>query len=131
MRRCDTKLRIQGNSLRLRLTRSEVSQVIEAGRVEETIYFSPGEGSRLTYALVSEAGLMKPKIRNAPAAVVIALPETAAKRWAESEEVGIYFSVDHGLRGTLSVTVEKDFACLDLRDADNTDTFPNPKAIPS
>ena len=43
------KLRIQGNSLRLRLTRTEVTQLHDSGHVESSIQFAPGRS--LTYAL--------------------------------------------------------------------------------
>ena len=35
------KLRIKGNSLRFRVTQSELAKLVELGRVEETIYFGP------------------------------------------------------------------------------------------
>ena len=38
------KLRLQGNSLRLRLTRSEVMYLCEAGMVEESVDFGIGTG---------------------------------------------------------------------------------------
>lgn len=47
--------------------------------------------------------------------------------WAQSDQVGIYVTLDLGLHGNLDLVVEKDFACMDLSDADNLDTFPNPK----
>ena len=125
--RCNTKLRIKGNSLRLRVTRSEVSQLIAAGRVEKTIQFSPNEQSFLTYALVSESGLMSPQVRSTAREVVIALPQQEGATWAGSDQVGIYAIINLGLPGTLSLSVEKDFACMDLSDADNLDTFPNPQ----
>ena len=43
------KLRIQGNSLRLRLTQKEVAQLCEWGRVESVVEFSPGQ--ELVYLL--------------------------------------------------------------------------------
>ena len=45
------KFRINGNSLRLRVTRSELERLVKNARIEETIYFSPDEQSRLTYVL--------------------------------------------------------------------------------
>jgi hypothetical protein len=44
----------------------------------------------------------------------------------DTNQVGIYSSVDLGPRGVLELIVEKDFACLDLSDANNADAFPNP-----
>ncbi|SRR6266849_4677186 len=120
------KLRIKGNSLRLRVTRSELMRLIDTGHIEETIHFSSNEQSRLTYALEHESDLSSATLRYQWPAVVIVLPKEEATTWAESNQVGIYASVDLGPRGALDLIVEKDFACLDLTDADNLDTFPNP-----
>jgi hypothetical protein len=54
------------------------------------------------------------------------VPDTKIKTWACSEEVGVYAEMTLGDDRVLSVTIEKDFACLDRSDADNEDTFPNP-----
>jgi hypothetical protein len=122
------KLRIKGNSLRVRVTRSELMKLIDTGHIEETIYFSSKEQSRLTYALEHESGLNSPTLRYQWPEVVLVLPKKEATTWAESNQVGVYASVDLGPVGTLVLIVEKDFACLDLSDADNLDTFPNPNA---
>jgi hypothetical protein len=50
------------------------------------------------------------------------------EHWSTTGEVGIAGEVDLGIRGTLSVLVEKDFACLDGSIDENLDTFPNPLA---
>jgi hypothetical protein len=102
--------------------------VIAAGRIEETIHFSSNEQSSLTYTLACEAGLMSPQIRYKPSEVMVLLPEGMAVTWAESDQVGIYTTIDLGPHGTLDLSVEKDFACLDLSYAESIDTFPNPKA---
>ena len=57
------KLRIKGNSLRLRLTRSEVTKLIDIRHIEETIYFSSNEQSRLTFALGVEPDLTSATLR--------------------------------------------------------------------
>lgn len=122
------KLRIKGNSLRLRVTRSELAKLIDTGRIEETIHFSPSEDSRLTYVLEHEANLTSATLRYQPPEVVVVIPKSEATAWAESNLVGIYAAVDVGPAGVLDLSVEKDFACLDLSDTDNVDTFPNPDA---
>lgn len=45
------KLRIKGNSLRLRVSRSEVAKLLKGQRVEETIHFAPQSAAPLSYAL--------------------------------------------------------------------------------
>ena len=122
------KMRINRNSIRFRTTRSEVLRVITEGCIEETVYFSPGKESSLTYALVCKTGLLTPQIQYEPSKVTVLLPEEMATVWAETGQVGIYATIDIGLHGTLNLCVEKDFACLDRSDADNVDTFPHPMA---
>ncbi|MGI4827654.1 MAG: DUF7009 family protein [Janthinobacterium lividum] len=122
------KLRIKGNSVRLRVTRSEVSQLLTEGRIEEVVYFTADGQSRLTYALERSDAVSGTQLLTRPQEVAIVLPAKAAASWAEGTEVGVYATVDLGLRGSLELMVEKDFACLDLSDAENVDTFPNPNA---
>jgi hypothetical protein len=56
------------------------------------------------------------------------VPAAAAEAWSSTNQVGISGEIDLGILGTLSVLVEKDFACLDRPDKENKDTFPNPLA---
>ena len=105
-----------------------MSKLIEASRVEETIYFSPGDHCHLSYALVCDSASMSPQVRYAGCEILVVLPHDQAQTWAETDQVGIYATVDLGLHGTLDLVVEKDFACMDLSDTDNPDAFPNPKA---
>jgi len=121
------KLRIKGNSIRLRLLRSEVTKLIETGRIEETIHFSSDSRAMLTYSLKTEAGQAGVRIRHEFPEVSIVLPVDQAKSWADTNQVGIYATVDIGGHGALEIIVEKDFACLDLSDAENHDTFANPE----
>jgi hypothetical protein len=122
------KIRIKGNSLRFRVTQSELAELIARGRIDETIYFSPSEDSRLTYVLEHQASLLSTTLRYKPPEVAIVLSTAALKLWGESNQVGIYATADLGIHGVLDLLVEKDFACLDLSDAENIDTFPNPSA---
>jgi len=120
------KLRIKGNSVRLRLTRSEVAKLLAIGHIEETIHFSPQEQSRLTYSLRVKPDLSSATLRYQPPEIAVVLPTKEATTWAKDNQVGIYATVDLGLCGILDLLVEKDFACLDGSDADNLDTFENP-----
>src|SRR5260370_18716811 len=119
------KLRIKANSLRLRLTRSELMRLIDTGHIEETIYFSSNEQSRLTYALQHEPDLISATLRYQTPEVGVVLPTEDATAWAESNHVGIYARFDLGSVGALAIIVDKDFACLSPSDADYLVTFPN------
>jgi hypothetical protein len=121
------KLRISGNSIRLRLLRSDVANLLEKSRIEERIHFSGEDEAFLVYALECDAGVQSVGVRYTPHEVTVAVPGEIARQWARSEEVGIYAAVAIGAHGSLQITVEKDFACLDRNDADNEDTFPHPE----
>jgi hypothetical protein len=122
------KVRIKDNSLRFRVTQSELASLMAGGRLEQTIYFSPAEDSRLTYALEQQSSSSSTTLRYQPHEVAIVLSTAELKAWGESIQVGIYAAADLGSNGVLDLVVEKDFACLDLSDAENKDTFPNPNA---
>ena len=119
------KLRIQGDSLRLRVGPAEVQQLITAGRVVETIHFAPGV--HLSYALQHSAAAGSIAVSHALHEVTVIVPTSAAQAWANGDDVGIYGAVPNG-SGLLSLAIEKDFACLDSAHAGNRDTYPNPKA---
>lgn len=119
------KLRIKGNSLRIRITPSEMKRLLDAGRIDETIRFSPGAEGRLTYGLEHNAHTEAMAVRYTPGEVTVLVSSAAAQRWAGGQDVGLYGEYANG-EGALSLAVEKDFSCLDKTDAENLDTFPNP-----
>jgi hypothetical protein len=119
------KLRIKGNSIRLRLLRSEVDRFEVAGQISETIEF--GGSSFLRYALVMspEATEVSARFRGNELAIVV--PRTLAREWASGNDVGFDGEQSVGSGETLTILVEKDFVCLDRpNDPDRADAFPNP-----
>ena len=117
------KLRIRGDSLRLRLTQGEVRSLRETGSVVQTTRFGPG--NTLTYALVTEP---RGEIvaRFDAGRIEVALPLTAATAWADGDEVGLRMDQTFE-NGELSILVEKDFQCLAPRSGeDDDDAFPHP-----
>lgn len=120
------KLRIRGNSLRLRISRSEVDRLVNDGRIEETTWFGRDDGSRMSYVLEHEAGAKAVDLRFDPPVLAVIVPTSQVREWAAGGEVGIYTSLDLGARGVLDLVIEKDFACLHGTDEENEDAFPNP-----
>jgi hypothetical protein len=121
------KLRIKGESVRLRVSRSDLERLMHEGRIEESIHFGVRPDEKWTYALelVPQEGAIS--MRYAGNEVALLLSKSEAKKWVDTETVGIYGEVPGGA-GSLELIVEKDFACLDRQDAENADTFPNPKS---
>lgn len=122
------KLRIKGDSMRLRVSPSELERLLHAGRIEETIHFAPDPDAKLTYALEQAPSNQEISVLYRPQEVTVLLSAEIARTWAEGEQVGIYVAVDAG-SAQLALVVEKDFACLDRNDEDNADTFANPKSV--
>lgn len=120
------KLRIKGNSLRLRMTPSEVKQLLRCGEIREHVQFTAISSDRLTYELFSSSSGATTTVAYQLGNITVSVPEDQLKKWAGSDGVGVYAEVALGDDQVLSVAIEKDFACLDLSDAENEDTFPNP-----
>ena len=120
------KLRIKGNSLRLRVSRSELARFLAGERVAETIRFAAAPEAQLTYGLERGTHAGAASVRYREQEVTVSLSEEQAQSWSQDSEVGVYTLVDIAPEGLLELIVEKDFACLDRSDADNQDTFANP-----
>jgi hypothetical protein len=121
------KIRMKGNSLRLRVARSEMARLLKDGHIRETIRFAASPEASFTWAL--ETGTQEKAtttVRCSPGHVAVVVAPAEMQLWQQDDQVGIYARVDAGADEPLEVIVEKDFACLDGSDADNTDTFLNP-----
>ncbi len=122
------KLRLKGNSLRLRLTQSEVARLGDGGRVEEIVRFGANENQILVYELVvePEAETLTASFQNNR--ITVKLPRDLARELVETERVGVGGEQVLGNEtDALSLLIEKDFACLDPASGeDQSDAFPNP-----
>lgn len=82
------KLRLQGNSVRLRLARSEVERLRETGLVEESVDF--GGGDLLAYRLQSRLEQGPVETAFGQGIITVSVSKEAAQAWAGSDEVGLY-----------------------------------------
>ncbi len=122
------KLRIRGDSLRLRLKRDEVDQIAAGTSIVEETHFPD---SLLTYRLdVSENDDMSASFERG--SLVISLPKSKVSDWAGSDEVSLCAEQKITGAGSLSLLIEKDFSCLEpghhREGADDEDTFSHPSA---
>ena len=118
------KLRIRGNSIRLRLSQGEVETFASKGKVEESVEFAAGNRA-FTYAIESDEYRESTAAEYADDRLCVYVPKTLATEWVASDDVG--FASPDGAIGP-RVLVEKDFACLTPRTGeDESDMFPHPQ----
>jgi hypothetical protein len=121
------KLRVRDNSIRLRLTQSEVELVRTDGLVRGRVSFAGS--NNFDYILESSPATVKPEAHISNNVLTVRIPEAEIVSWSNSNEVSIAASqlLDGGEQ--LSILVEKDFACLAPREGeDETDMYPHPDA---
>ncbi|PSR56598.1 hypothetical protein AHMF7605_25425 [Adhaeribacter arboris] len=104
------KLRIQGNSLRLRLSEAEVTQFAETGQVEETIVFSPDKTNALRYIL-QQTSDKEVNIRFTGNTITVFIPEPMAQKWVDTDLIGFDDLIELGNDQQLRIIVEKDLDC--------------------
>jgi hypothetical protein len=103
------KLRIQRNSVRLRLNQAEVAQFSKTGYVEETVEFVPG--TTLTYVLESSSTIPIPQASYKNGELRVQIPTAPGMHWATGDGVGVSGEQSLGSGETLSILIEKDFQC--------------------
>jgi len=117
------KLRIKGDSLRMRLSQGEVDILIEAESVSDVINFG---NAKLTYQLIF-TDTTKASAMYDNDCVSIYIPKQIGIRWASSDQVSIEETIPLDDGSSLSILMEKDFKCLtDRPNEDESDLFENP-----
>ena len=119
------KIRIKGDTIRFRLTKTEVATLCTKGYVEEITHF--GEQ-------VFKYAIQRKKIKSLEAGyqdhtILIGISDQLIKGWEINETVGFETSISVDANNTLHLLIEKDFVCLDERIEDQSDNYPNPKML--
>ena len=112
------KLRIEDDTLRLRLAQRELTEFAETGRVEGAVHFGLNPEQRLTYAL--ERGSERPQtmpdeepvqVHYEPGALTVLVPFKLAKAWVETDQTGFTHDLPLAENQHLHILVEKDLDC--------------------
>ena len=113
------KLRIKGNTIRFRLTQTEVAQLAAGEPIRDHTEFAPGQC--LTWSLDPSPSVAAMESQFRDSAISVLLPATDVRRWADTDLEGLY-----SRSGTLEIAVEKDFRCLHrTASPEEGDNFPN------
>lgn len=121
------KIRIKGNTVRIRLSRPEVDRFANEGYIEAS---TPFVSNVFTYALQVRPDAYGHELSAdfKDCVMTMYMPERMAREWTGSEIVGFdtWMNVDNGEK--LYLLLEKDFKCLDETVEDQSDNFENPLA---
>ncbi len=118
------KIRIKGNSIRYRLTKTEIANFGRLGFIEEKTEFP--DGPPFHYRLERKAGISVLEASYAGNRICIFVPEHIATEWTGTEVVGFNNKMSIGEGKELFLLIEKDFVCLDHTFEDQSDNYPNP-----
>ena len=117
------KIRIQGNSIRIRLSKSEVSQLATEGTVKENTSFLH---SSFSYCLKSISGIEALSASYENDQIIMYVPEKLLTDWPANNIVGFEANMSINETDFLYLLLEKDFKCLDNTTEDQSDNFENP-----
>lgn len=111
------KIRIKDNSVRYRLTQSEVAELGKNGRIVSITEFI---GHSFLYSIekTDETELSTVFIDNK---IILKMPEKMITEWISTDRVGF-----DGQSGPVKILIEKDFVCIDNTLEDQSDNYPNP-----
>jgi len=117
------KLRIKGNSLRIRLTKTEVSTISTKGYLEEETNFG---NNKLLYVLqrVDEGNELSAAFESNK--ITMFVPSSLTKDWPMNNIISFDAHMTVGENKSLYLLLEKDFVCLDHTTEDQSDNYENP-----
>lgn len=117
------KIRIKGNTVRIRLSKTEVDLFAAKGYVEERTDFGT---STLIYAVKSTNDeTMSADFVNGN--ITLYVPQHLLQQWAATNLTGLDYNVPVSNDTHLYILLEKDFKCIDaIVTEDQSDYFENP-----
>jgi hypothetical protein len=117
------KLRIKGNSLRIRLTKSEVSTFASNGYLEEETQFG---NNKFVYSLqrIDKGDTLTATLEENK--IIMFVPFSLTENWPVNNIVGFDSHMPIADNKSLYLLLEKDFICLDERTEDQSDNYENP-----
>ena len=111
------KLRLEGNSIRIRVRKSDVEKLKTDGMIGEAVAFS--DNLYFYYKLKTASHLTEIKAEFLQNVIQVTIPLSMAMDWANSETVGL----EHTLESGLNILIEKDFPCKTRENEDKSDVF--------
>ena len=120
------KLRIKGNSIRIRVTKTEVANFKKDGILNESTFFGT---NHFHYCMKRADDANELYANYHDNCITVFIPQKIADEWTSTDMVGFNHKMPLGNDDHLFLLVEKDFVCLDNTFEDQSDNYPNPNAV--
>ena len=121
------KLRIRGNSIRLRLLKAEINALGRQEQVVETTRLGPDAVNKLTYIVATHTEEATILTNWVDQTLRVTVRHDLATQLAQTDKVSLSEKIVFQDE-ILKVLIEKDFKCLTVRtDEDESDNFQNPQ----
>lgn len=117
------KLRIKSNSIRIRLTKTEVTTLAATGYLEEQTLFA---NNKFVYALQSVDDANELTATMNANKITMLVPAALIKDWPVNDVIGFEARMPVAENESLYLLLEKDFVCLDETTEDQSDNYENP-----
>ena len=117
------KLRIKGNSIRIRLSKTEVDELASGSSLHDNTHFGI---NTFGYSVqpVNNGGDLSASFANN--IITLNVPKSLLKEWPTNSVVGFESKMPVEKEGHLHLLLEKDFKCLDKTTEDQSDFYDNP-----
>lgn len=120
------KVRIKGDSIRFRLTQTEVKTLSENGKIFESTNFGM---EQFTYGVVLDESITHLKATFSKGCITLTMPKLEGTAWYENDIITFDHTLKTSQGNELYLLLEKDFTCLDNTIEDQSDNYPNPKLL--
>ena len=115
------KLRIRGNSIRIRLSQTETADLGEDRLLHEQTKFPRGNSLDFQLTTGEDFGISFKE-----ETILITVPKETVRKWTHSEELSLSHDFPLPNEDNLWLLVEKDLSCkTDRPREDDSDAFPN------
>jgi hypothetical protein len=111
------KLRIERNSIRFRVKKSDLEILKKHNLVRESVAFV--KGFHFYYELKIDENIKTIEASFSSGTIAVSIPLGIADVWINTEQVGVHWTSENGF----FILIEKDFSCKTRSDEDKNDLF--------
>lgn len=119
------KIRIRGNSVRFRLTKTELEQLCRERSIEERTNFTTQD---FIYE-VKATEIDELNIQFDSNKISLQISNALLENWDTDQRIGFSHTISTTNGKSIDLLLEKDFTCLEDRGEDESNNYPNPKTL--